>query len=610
MLTLNPLHTIANGARLPANYLPAALPALQRARPQTAQKGYRPGAEADLSLLATGDWGITVEPVAAEVIAEPALLLDALERFGGNPDGTVIDIGPAVDRPLHLLLDPHARAPDGGPSGDWPCFEDHRTVIGVVDTGIAFWNDVFAVEDRPAFEDVGGMVLEGEADGDSPLRWRGHDAVRRDGIDAPSGIRDRAARAAMGRALPRTAFGPRGDGGPVLPASAPAHGTAMAALVQEGLRRAGHDGPIPMLGLELPQRVLTDAAGSMLAATLDLAVCGLVERAREMGAARVVVLAAFAFTGPQDAPPAVLRRLKRAFDTYADAGIAVDLVMPVGNHLHDRIHAWVRDAASYGGPQLQWRLRPDDHSDNTIDAILPDTRPARIEILAPGSAPGTEAVADLEPGGLWTLRRDGEVVGAVWASELPGADAKDGRLRVRVSLAPTAQAATAGVRLPRATAGRWRIGFPRHESVEAWVLRDDAPFDDPRLAPRRQSWFDDPLYQASSAIGVPSIADRDRPRGPVRRNGTRSPLAHTPVHDATALWRSSAGGVGGPAIYAGLGAGGDSGGRAVVVDGPGPKGGIATVANGTPRRFRVSGTSAAAAIAAGMMAADEAAETA
>ena len=599
--------------RLPSNYLPAALPALC---------GHAAGRE--MSFVVTRGDAVEIVPVPAGVVRDPDALRGHLEELGGNRSGVEVDIGPpapgrcrhviagdacrddadrsegeagSVDRDAAADLRP-AGHPELHPSG---AEKAGRTVVlGLIDAGIAFWNDVFLAGERPAFADIGALTLAG-GDGapvPSPERWLGPGRVRDWSLGAPPVTRDHLARGNLGRYLQQSAFAPHDGGGPLLGAGDAAHGTAMAALLLEGQARAGRGDSVPMLGLELPQWILADSTGSLLTAALDLAVRVLVGRARALGATHVVILAAFAHTGPSGVRPAALTRLGETMRLFAARGVKVEVVVPVGNHLRDRIHARVDDAASYGGPRLSWQVVRDDHSVNTIDVVLPDTRQAGIEILPPGDPGGPPASATLEPGGVWLLKEGGSTIGAVWADELP-----DGRLRVRVSIAGTAAAAGA-TRPARAAAGAWGVGFPGHESLEAWVLRDDAPFDDARLPPRRQSWIADPLYRMRASIGVPAIADPAAPRGPVRRHGTISPLAAAPLTPVTARWAGIAPPPGGPAPYAGLAADGGAGGPALVVDRPGPGAGIAVVAGGSPRLHRISGTSAAAALAAGMRAAD------
>ena len=630
------------GTRLPSNFLPAALPALQGGGAETA------------SLVVTRDDTVEVVPIEAAVLTEPEALAGYLAEFAGDRSGVEIDVGPPAAGPFRLVLAPPGEdgpkdpehdekgrdAPLGGTFGGRGAL-DRRTraagpdravreagrrsiresirrwnedrsaadegrgarnvVVGLIDAGIAFWNDVFLSGGAQAFADVGALDVDdwGDVRRPPPARWLGPDRLRAWGEAVPTGARDHRARREVGGYLRQSAFAPYRGGRPLLAPDAPAHGTAMAALLLEGQRRAGRTDPLPMLGLELPQWVLADSTGARLSAVLDLAVRSVVERARALGGTDVVLLLAFGFTGPPEAHAAVRARLDATVALFAARGVNVDLVVPVGNHLRDHVHARVDGAATYGGPRLRWQVVRDDHSVNTIDVILPDARPAGIEMLAPGDPEGAAAVAALEPGGVWLLMEGGAVIGGVRADELP-----DGRLRVRASLAATAEAPGETPRRPTARAGAWRIGFPGHEALEAWVMRDDAPFDDGRLPPRRQSWFADPLHRESAAIGVPAIADPPAPRGPVRRHGTVSPLAAAPMDAVTARWETVAGLPGGPAPYAGLAADGGPGGPALTVDRPGPEAGTEVVASGSPRRWRLSGTSAAAALAAGIRAAD------
>ena len=151
--------------------------------------------------------------------------------------------------------------------------------------------------------------------------------------------------------------------------------------------------------------------------------------------------------------------------------------------------------------------------------------------------------------------------------------------------------------------GRWRIRL-RDSGAAAWILRDDASYDD-RAAPRRASWFEDATYRARDAVGLGGVDDSLNPSSSIRRRGTVSVLAATGVAGivpVAAQWQAPGAASSGPARYSGQFAG-DRVCDSAVVEATGPETGRLVPCNAAGRLFRVSGTSVAAALHAGRLAA-------
>ena len=625
-----------HGSDLPLNMLPAALPLLWD---EGEGEAARDGASLVVSYEARREdreephlrW-VRVVPVDAGTIRDPDALAERMARLrdfwsgvereekgaepprglrrGDRVEATAIEIGPPAGEGA-VFAPPSEAGDDGLPEEREPrkdrCGErGPPPVIGVIDAGIAVWNDRLW-DGGSAFVDLGGLLFGPGGVGTvwlGPGRFRAiTDGAFRDRPDA-----DAAARRQLAGWLPGSVHAPRAAHRPRPAPDAFAHGTAMAALA-----RRGAPADARLLGFELPMTVLEDSGGSFLSTVLDLAVRQVVDRAMQLDSGRrgtlpVTIVAAFAFLGgPVDGSEWVLAALERTIRHYAVRyGVAVTLVVPVGNHLLDRVHARA-EGDGFAAPMLPWQILPFDHSFNTME-VLHDApgrgRPLELRLRVPAAPDEAVAVIEEDRGRparpFQVLRRlsDGGPVGAAWTKPVP-----DGRWRTRVTLVPTARR---GGGVPLARPGEWKLRVVGgHGRVEGWIRRDDAPFADGRYAPRRQSWFADPRHRDDVAPDVLAVAPPEAPAGPARWAGTASLLATgrgPGIVAATARW-SSAGGVAAPAPYAGHFH--DDHPRvaeAVAVDAPGPRSGVGAVGDGTPRLFRVSGTSAAAALHAGAVA--------
>ena len=603
---------LAYGPEVPSNFLPAALPALlgrgaEAERPKALQAGAaRPEAAErpravepreveppDYTLVVDDDEaGLKTLSISLGSVADGEVLTELLGGFarGGR---TPVPFGPRVRRGEPTVLPLPEEGADDGEGREGPA------QVGLIDAGIAFWNPAFG----GAFKSVGFLEF------DRPPNSAPNRVMMR---ELPGG--DLAAMVARGNTLSgdrlnRTELAAihdegvhaaRPGGPPLLGPGDLSHGTAMAGLVLEANPEAC------IHGLELPRRVLLDSTGGTLRGVIDAAVRGVVNlavRNRPPGApARVVVLLSFGFLGgphPDGAggeEAAVLRRLRRTIELYRDRrGIDVRIVVPMGNHLQDQAHARLPPPAEGEPPRwLDWRTMPDDHSANTVE-LFHDEGVPDLAIETPSGAFG------VRPGGGGTATHlvvlDGRPIGAIRTEPMGG-----GRSRTVVSLAPTASRA-AGVAL--APFGRWRLRLEGMGAL-AWIQRDDSGFDD-RSAPRRRSWFEDPPYRARDPDGLPGIGDAAHPGGLVRRQGSASLLA-TALHEAilpvAALWTAPAVAAPRPAAYSGAFLPGHPRSPAEAgVDAPGPFGGRPVLGTGTGRTFRARGSSIAAALVAGKIAA-------
>jgi|GEM_PF-3679752 len=188
---------------------------------------------------------------------------------------------------------------------------------------------------------------------------------------------------------------------------------------------------------------------------------------------RAVILLAFAFTGgPLDGSADVLSGMEEVLDVYSERQYNIELILPVGNHLQDQLHAVLEPESQVG-----WRVLPDDHSANTVE-ILHGGDPSHIGLTTPGGVQVQLPAA----AGLYRMHLDGRDVGAVWTR-----DRDDGSWNSRISLAPSASRVRGR---PTAPCGRWTMSTADTDAL-CWVLRDETGFEADPFEPARASWLED-----------------------------------------------------------------------------------------------------------------------
>ena len=583
---------------LPDNYLPMALDALQD-----------PTLEAVYPLIGRvvrddGDDGTlaTVPVTSAQMRTLTFDRLTPTDPVFTPPSVSEAFLHPPVPRvDLHLQSrpDPISLRGDG-----------ERSYLGLIDTGIAYWNpDLLRADGTSRLEGLCFLQFrDPKAQSANPVAdWLTSAELTQllDKTRGPDG--DAPLRRHFAAEYPDSVYAPFRGGPPAQPAAAFAHGTAMLDAALRGL-----DESVGVLGLELPAEVLADASGAGLESVVELAVETLARRMHDLGAeagARVngTILLPFAFLGgPHDGSRASLGRLGSLIGDYEALGVTLKLIVPMGNHLDDRIHARLRQGADATPPHVDWRIPPDDHSPNSVDLLH---RPGDVR-LGLTSPDGGSVIVDMSSEQMAVLMYDGAVIGAVWTS------ARGAWLRTRLSLAPTARR---GSPLPVVPAGRWRLTLEKGAAADAWILRDDATIASRAVAPQRQSWFEDAAYPRTDAAPDPITDDPAGTDAVVRRAGTASVLATgafellsgAGIFAVGAEWSRDQqswthgvySGRYGPATTA-PGAPSPPAMEQTdtprPIDGfnPGREGGGQLRASGGPRRFAVAGTSVAAAIRA------------
>lgn len=452
--------------------------------------------------------------------------------------------------------------------------------VGIIDAGIAFWNPAFREDGCGSrFDSFGALNLVGE--GAALL-----ETLTADDIARLMTLPDGAVREELGQRFPASVFAERGRN-PLFRADGLAHRTAMTDLVLSEADEAAR-----LHGMELPVSVLRDLTGGQMAGIMDVALRAVVRQAfPETGTGgAMVVLMAFGFTGgPQDGSADILKGLEQALEDFAGRGIEVTLVLPVGNHLQDRVHAVVPARG-----QVAWRIQPDDFSANTLEIYHAPGGVASRMLL-----PDATAFNLPQTPFLGALDLNDKAIGGVWTVAT-----EDGGLRTRITLSPTASRVAGDMSAPF---GRWVLRAGETD-LSVWILRDETGFEADPTAPARASWLEDDDYARTDALGNPALTDAVP--SIVRRAGTASILA-TSLSDRILRISAHVGGHG-PAPYASLPSPGpvpafetvdlaEQKGASVALNMRplGPGGQRAVLGNGGPARFRAAGTSLAAALAVG-----------
>ncbi|MGJ8627873.1 MAG: hypothetical protein ACSHXB_13025 [Sulfitobacter sp.] len=474
--------------------------------------------------------------------------------------------------------------------------------IGIIDGGISFWNPAFtkAVDGAliSRFDSFGALKMdEGEFIEYETLSKQEINQMVQNGGTRQGDLENRAV---MASKFPSSVFGSVPNEQPLFAADGLAHGTAMTEMVLETAQPGSQ-----LHGLELPRSVLRDLSGGLMRAVFDASIRSLVKIAIGLDDEdlsgppfNMVILAAFGFLGgPQGQGPGApdfLSNIQKTLDELRGRGINITLVLPMGNHRQDQAHARLKN-----GQSIDWQIQHDDHSPNTLEIIHEDTD-LTLRLAPPGGDPSDHQIA---LGQTSVIECNESKIGAVSTIKT----AQTGWARTRICLAPTA---TVHTDAPRAPSGRWSIGLPQSREARLWVMRDETGFEaDPRR-PARQSWLADGLYRQHDSTGMLMLDDPATTGLRVMRAGTASVLTayqHGDIVTVAAGWSKANGAETKETSYSGASFDGSAAKEIVDLaeNAPadrkpvGPAGQRAVLGNGSDNRFRVAGTSLAAALQAG-----------
>lgn len=461
---------------------------------------------------------------------------------------------------------------------------DFEAAVVVIDFGIAFWNRRFIDSVGPRFRAIRFMDFEPHVDatGAPVASTLGIAEIDRKCRDAEAG--GEAVRAIMQdlrRRYPRSFYGSAAAEDP----DGLWHGTAMADLAAGYAETSG--GRIALFGLELPAAMVQDYSGDSLTASLTAVLNAALGMTSVIRDTPVTILLPYAFSGgPQDQTHPAAEAIGSFLDFHARSGLNV--VVSAGNLLQDRLRAKLPGTPREGTPlKLDWWEAPDDFSINTVEALIQNVAPmngrASLDVKAPTNE--TAFTSGLTEGQSRDILRRGAVVGSIMRFQNTGTTA-----RLRLSLMPSGQRGT-GVPAPH---GRWVLSTPSTQPADLWILRDDADPVFDREYPQRQSHFDHQMYRPTNKLGEPGRDDD--PGSPLMRSGTLSPLATARGVAAVQADERLGNSPVRQAEYSGKPDGGAALALHYLVDDGYSERGVAASANGSDRRVRVSGTSAAAAL--------------
>ncbi len=547
---------------LPFNYLPAALGPLSGAGDGASRILYLLDDPANAQVTRSCPPPPVFCVLSNETLARPDEIGKRTQEFLGElrMEGLLTLLGP----PVMLQEDLRRRAIEL-PEAELGPETGFRRALVVVDAGLAFWNQRFGEQAAPvraiAFPGFSAQVpMLG------PAEIKDYCQLAK----LPDG--DRLVLDKLRAEFPESHFGRWRD------VQGFWHGTAVADLAENGR--------VALFGVELPRATVEDRSGDSLTAIMPLVLQSALVLTGSAGLADLPldILLPYAFTGgPHDGSHPVAVMLANLLAAAKGRRRQVRLFLPAGNHRQDACHAVLPGG---GAETVDWHLPPDDYSPNTVEVVIHGGTGQRVRLVL--SAPtGQSAEVSLWPEEISLIALGGQVMGAVARS----AD-RAGSARLRLALSPTA---AAQVGPPVSPAGRWAIGVGSQHQVNLWILRDDRDLHDDGPWPRRGSRFAHPDYEERDEVGRWRLDDL--PDAVVRRAGTSSVMATVPgeqVVEASELPPQAAPR---PAHYSGLRADGQPTALAVVVDVVADPPGQPCLGNGTSQRFRMSGTSAAVALA-------------
>ncbi len=537
---------------LPMNYMPAVLPAL---------RGQTTGSGCILLPVGGAPGGARFVTVSGKPLESPTALSDYL---AGSEAPSALSGIPAPGKASGQA--------SGQASGD-----DHAIVV--IDYGIAYWNRRFVRPDGTArFGSVSHLSFEPAAAGGVRI-----------GTITPGEIADDCRRAGLpgGESVILRGLAKRFPDGFFGESPNPEgfwHGTAVSDLAA-GAPPDPAQGPA-LFGIDLPTAAISDSAGDTLQAILPAALETALAMTADVAHLPVTIVLAFGYPGgPHDGSHPVAGIIARFLELNR-AHRKVGLIVPAGNHLQDccaaRLAATTKSGAA---PAVIWRLPPDDFSGNTVMICAAGSDHPEITLTAPG---GLSAGITLAPGEFASLHHSGTLIGGLHF--LPRTD---GWNRLRLSLTGTAW--TAGEPRP-APSGDWQLSVRSDTDADLWVLRDDRSRATDRNRPARRSMFASPDYRPQDERGAYAMADTAT--GSLLRSGTASILTTAPGVLAVQADQRIGSRLPETAYYSGRRFDGCEFDRRILVDDGWQGRGCDVVANGRPQKFRMSGTSAAAAIAA------------
>lgn len=571
-----------DGALLPYNYLPAALDVLSKAQ-EPANR---------VVLLLPGKDGQRRSSVRYHIVSQDTLQGAQTAPGSENSLAKFLETR-GINREIaykRCILGPTSKLPETqAEEAKELVFETFEIanaeqishVAVIIDIGIAFWNAAFRSTKGPRFKAMRYLDFDA-APGTPPLQALTEPEIAAicSTADQPGG-QDRIV-ADLGARFPDSYFGPDGGAEP----GTLWHGSAMADLMA-GLPKDAPETTV-LMGIELPMAVLRDADGDTLTAVLVTLIEGALEMTMAFADKPLVIALPWGFcAGPQDGSHPAALAIEHVLALYPRRD--VKLLVAMGNQMQDQCaaHLLPSDPAEPENAVI-WQLPPDDFSANTLEFSVVANAPVNRQTVRITAPSGQTVVVLIRQSRQVVIRRGGVIIGIV----VRYLDTATGP-RSRLTLAPTGWAPQTTGPTP---AGNWVVSFHHADEVRIWVLRDDRDPGLDKALPRRPSRLFDPNYLSRDNHDAYRLAD-DKDCA-VIRSGTASVLASAGSVTSVAADETLGGGPALPAWYSGALVSRAPADARATVDLGRHNAGILAAANGTGQMVRVSGTSAAVALAA------------
>lgn len=345
-------------------------------------------------------------------------------------------------------------SPEAMPDASAPC-----CVIGVIDHAIPFAHPHLALEGGQTRVAAAWMMDAMVPAGTSDVGFgRVLTGLEIDALRANHASDDALYRAAGAIST----FGPRRTS--LLKAAS--HGAAVADLAAGGHANA----TCPVVTVSLPDAVVRDTRGTLMPSFLVLSTIFILDRAaklsRSLGRRLPVVIntSLGVSGGPRDGT-GLFERLHDALQIASDLPVGpVRMVVPMGNHAASDISGTLPPSGTMG-----WSIPPDDGTPSFLELHCPAGALGDLSI-APPSAAHVLVPPTLTPGRHIDLRRDGRLIARLYRAARQAADGTDWEVWT-LALPPTDGSTLQAAGLP----GLWKIERQGGQGqVEVQLLRDDA----------------------------------------------------------------------------------------------------------------------------------------
>jgi hypothetical protein len=289
----------------------------------------------------------------------------------------------------------------------------------------------------------------------------------------------------------------------------------------------------PIIAVQMPEQAIADTSGTTLTPYKLLGFLYTLLRAQQLatllqGDVPVVVSLSYGtYDGPHDGSGVLESMIDELTKLCEGSATPVRFVIAAGNHRQARVHADFR-VAPQKPRTLNWRLQPDDRTQNLLQIWLPKSAPHALnhfkaEVTAKPPHGGSITVS---PTKLWDSHSGplGTEYSAYYVPETPSQ-----RAHIDIYTEATAPAIPLNGTQPTVPAGVWRVkvshiaGGPFR--CEAYIQRDDTLVG--RKTGGRQSYFDDQKYARHERPDIPGFRkggpkefDRPPPTSDVKRTGT------------------------------------------------------------------------------------------